>query len=82
VRPCGIEFSDRHNEEHGDYKPLAFLPFDTLVLDVRKDCPVDLVAEIKSTAAIYQARSGEQFQISTCGQTVLLGSKAVPASNH
>jgi hypothetical protein len=73
VYPAGIVFADRKNEVNGDYKTLAFLPYSTLILEIRKDCPSELVEEIKSTAATYQARRGEQFRISTCGQTVTLG---------
>jgi hypothetical protein len=66
-------FADRKHEVNGDYKDLAFLPYDTLILDIRNDCPAELVEEIKTTAAIYQARRGKQFRISSCGQTVTLG---------
>ena len=73
VYPAGIVFADRKHEVNGDYKDLAFLPYDTLILDIRNDCPAELVEEIKTTAAIYQARRGKQFRISSCGQTVTLG---------
>jgi hypothetical protein len=46
-------------------------------LEFRKGCPVELRAEITDHAAAIQARKGEHLQISTCGQTVLLGSAAV-----
>jgi hypothetical protein len=35
VFPCGISYADRHHEEHGDYKTLAFLPYNSLVLEFR-----------------------------------------------
>jgi hypothetical protein len=73
VFPCGISYADRHHEEHGDYKSLAFLPYSSLVLEFRKDCPVELRGKIIASAAAIQARKGEQYQISGCGQTVLLG---------
>lgn len=77
VFPCGISYADRHHEEYGDYKALAFLPYESLTLEFRKECPVELRAEITDHAAAIQARKGEHLQISTCGQTVLLGSAAV-----
>jgi hypothetical protein len=40
--PCGIVYADRHNEEHGDYKRLAFLPYDGMELEFAKDCPEEL----------------------------------------
>jgi hypothetical protein len=77
VFPCGISYADRHHEEHGDYESLAFLPYDSLNLEFRKGCPAELRAEITASAAAIQARKGEHYQVSTCGQTVLLGSTTV-----
>jgi len=50
VFPCGISYSDRHHEEHGDFKSLAFLPYSSLVLEFRKDCPAELRSEIIARA--------------------------------
>jgi hypothetical protein len=36
VFPCGISYADRHHEEYGDYKALAFLPYESLTLEFRK----------------------------------------------
>jgi hypothetical protein len=74
VFPCGISYADRTREVAGDYKPLAFLPFSTLHPKFEKDCPPGLRALIEADMAVIQARRGEHFQVSTCGQTVLLGS--------
>jgi hypothetical protein len=71
--PAGSPYADRHHEEHGDYKSLAFLPYSSLVLEFRKDCPAELRGEIIASAAAIQARKSEQYPISGCGQTVLLG---------
>ena len=73
IYPCGISYADRSREEHGDYKKLAFLPYSTLALDVRPDCPPDLRQTIEADAATIIARKGEPYQVSTCGQTVILG---------
>lgn len=75
VYPGGIVYSDRSREESGDYLRLAFLPYDTLVLDVRPGVPEDLRALIEAHASKMRAHAGQQFEISTCGQTVLLGSR-------
>ena len=72
--PCGIVYADRSHEVGGDYKRLAFLPYRTLVLEVEADCPEDLRHHIVLDAERYQAMLGEPLQISTCGQTVTLGS--------
>jgi hypothetical protein len=78
VVPGGIRYADRHVEEHGDYKKLAFLPYDTLELDIYPDCPAELISEIVQDAATVQARRGESFPISACGggvQSVILGKR-------
>jgi hypothetical protein len=71
--PCGIVYADRAREVGGDYKRLAFLSYRTLVLEVENDCPEALRRHIVQDAARYQAMPGEPLQISTCGQTVILG---------
>lgn len=73
VYPGGISYADRHREKDGDFARLAFLAYDTLQLKVEQDCPPDLRKRIEADAASVQARRGEMFQISTCGQTVMLG---------
>jgi hypothetical protein len=75
VYPMGIVYADRQREAHGDYKRLAFLAFSTLVLDVEPDCPPALRAEIEADAAPIQAMKGQDFQVSTSGQTVVLGTR-------
>lgn len=74
VYPTGVVYADRTRERHGDYVRLAFLPFDTLALLVEADCPLELRVQIQCSAAHIQARKGEDYQVSTCGQTVRLGS--------
>ena len=71
VRPAGISYADTQTEEHGDYKKLAFLPYDTLKLEIYAGCPADLAEEIKQNASLY--RTGQVFQVSASGQTVVLG---------
>lgn len=75
VFPCGIVYADRSVEVNGDYKRLAFLAFSDLELTVEKDCPKDLELSIREDAAKLQARRGKSYQVSTSGQTVLLGEK-------
>lgn len=73
VYPCGLVYADRHREKCGDYVRLGFLSYRTLVLDLEPDCPPDLRIEIEYDTAKLQARKGEHFEVSTSGQTVLLG---------
>ena len=70
IFPAGISYADRTIEEHGDYKKLAFLPYSTLKPTFYK-CPDDLRKEIEED--IKQYKKGEDLQISTCGQSVILG---------
>jgi hypothetical protein len=72
VYPAGLVYSDRKREKHSDYAKLAFLPYSTLKLEVEKDCPKDLRAQIERHAAQY--KPGQVLQVSTAGQTVTLGS--------
>jgi hypothetical protein len=73
IYPCGLVFADRHVEVAGDYKRLAFLPYRTLVVEFEKDCPAALRAEIAADIARMALRAGDEFQISTSGQTIILG---------
>jgi hypothetical protein len=74
VYPTGIAYADRTREVDNDYARLAFLPFKSLEIEWRGTCPLELHARITAHAAAMQARRGEEFEVSTCGQTVKLGS--------
>ena len=73
VYPCGLSYADRSREVGGDWLRLAFLSFRTLELKWSADVPVELRAAILSDAATVQARRGQPYQVSTSGQTVMLG---------
>jgi len=70
--PAGIVYADRYTSKGGDYKRLAFLPYHTLKLEIEADCPADLAERIKTDAASY--KEGDTHQVSSCGQTITLGS--------
>lgn len=72
VFPGGISFADRDREKDGDYARLAFLEYGSLTLKIERTCPDYLRNYICDRAAEY--RVGDRLEISTCGQTVLLGS--------
>jgi hypothetical protein len=74
IFPAGISYCDRTKEEHGDYKRVAFLSYATLELDVYAPRS-PLLPRIQEHAAGLQARRGEEFQVSTSGQTITLGRK-------
>lgn len=69
----GISYCDRSRMEDGDYKHIAFLDYRTLTLTWRSQAPAAMRTAIKTHAATIQARRGEQYEISSCGQTVRLG---------
>ena len=73
VYPTGIIWADRFNEEHGDYKRLAYLNFKTLELQIEKSCPKDLISFIQADAKLIQDKKGENYQVSTSGQFIKLG---------
>ena len=69
----GIGYADRTQEEHGDWKRLGHLFYSDLRAEIAEDCPSELEEEIRAHMAQIQARKGEQYQISTSGQTITLG---------
>lgn len=73
VFPTGFVWADRSNTVHGDYKRLAYMNFESLKLDLEKDCPADLQELIVKDAAEIQARRGELYKTDECGHAVLLG---------
>lgn len=76
VYPCGLVYADRHREEHGDYKRLAFLPFATMAVEYRDDCLAELRLEIAAHARELGWKKGDTFQVTTSGQTIILGRDA------
>lgn len=77
--PTGIVYADRCNLENGDYKRLAFLSFQSLELSVEPTCVPRLREHIERHAKAIQAQRGMPYQISECGQTVILGSSGIRA---
>lgn len=73
VFPAGISYCDTSREEHGDYKKVAFLSFRSLSLEIYSPSS-KLLDDIRSHAESIIAKRGESFTVSTCGQTVRLGS--------
>ena len=82
VYPTGIRYADKQRERGGDYLPLAFLPYKTLELEwqPRVSVPLDLRYQIEQDAAGMRARRGEDYPISSSGQTVKLGHARVRGS--
>jgi len=73
VYPGGIVYSDRWREYAGDYKRLAFLPYDTLALAFESTCPTELRAMIVDDAQKIIDMRGQRFPTSASGQSVILG---------
>jgi hypothetical protein len=72
IFPTGWSWADRAIEEHGDYQTVAYMSFEKLELEIRKPGS-PLVPMIQKHAEELQAKRGQQYQVSTCGQTVMLG---------
>jgi hypothetical protein len=70
---AGVSYANRNVEENGDYKRLAFLPYDTLALEVQKDCPLELRHRIFEDPKTILARLASRFVSPPVGQTVMLG---------
>lgn len=73
VFSTGISYADRTQEEYGDYKKIAFLRFDDLILELKNQCPQYLWSDLIKHANNVISRKGEEYQISTSGQTITLG---------
>lgn len=71
----GLVWADKKVERHGDYKRLAYMNYGTLLLEVEKDCPKKLRAEIEADAARIQAKRGEAYPVAG-NMTVILGGRA------
>lgn len=67
-----IAYCDCLAEEHGDYVKIAALPYRSLELEIYKP-DHELLPQIQSHASVIIAKRGERFQVSTSGQTVVLG---------
>jgi hypothetical protein len=67
-------YCDKSKEEDGDFKTIARLFFDALELKIYEPQSI-LLPKIREHAAEIQARKGQEFQVSGCGQTVILGGR-------
>jgi hypothetical protein len=87
VQPAALVFAHRGIEKHGDYLRLGTLAYDTLEWRAEWPCanalgdPLDpaIRAEIEQQVASMRAKAGQNFQISSSGQTVRLGGKQTTA---
>lgn len=70
--PTGLSYADKNKSEHGDYKRIAFLFFDTLELKVY-DHNSPHLSYVEEHAYSLRERRGEEYQTSTSGQTITLG---------
>jgi hypothetical protein len=67
-------YCDKSKEEDGDFKTIARLFFDALELKIYEPQST-LLPKIREHAAEIQVRKGQEFQVSGCGQTVILGGR-------
>jgi hypothetical protein len=74
VMPTGFSYADKQRERHGDYMSIARLPFSTLELEWSPGPhPAELRKLVEQHAAGIVKRRGQEYQVSTSGQTVTLG---------
>lgn len=73
--PCGLVYADRTVEESGDYKQLAFFCYSTLEISFQADCPDHLKRKILLDCQHLIDMKGQQYEITSSGQTVTLGSR-------
>jgi hypothetical protein len=75
VFPTGWSWADTAVERDGDYRKLAYMSFSKLELELQPDCPPEFKPYLEAEAAKLQARRGERYVVSTCGQYVTLGER-------
>lgn len=74
IYPCGLVFADKSLMEAGDYKDLAFINYRTLKITWRaKKMSHEFRRYIISEAKNLRSMRGQQYQISSCGQYIILG---------
>ena len=71
--PTGWVWCDQAIERRGDYRRLAYMAYSRLELELEPDCPEKWKPLLASEAAKLQARRGQAYPVTTCGQTVTLG---------
>lgn len=69
--PCGFTWCDRTKEEHGDYKRIAFMPYDTMKLEIHSPRNF-LIPRVKEDAARLIALTGTRYAIAG-NVTITLG---------
>jgi len=70
--PEGLVYADKRSIKGGDYRKIAFLSYRTLELSLYNP-PADMLPLIEASAERMRKKRGKQYQISTCGQYVILG---------
>ncbi len=74
VTPTGIAYADKQRERDGDYLKVAFLPFQSLRLQWSPgNHPPELRELVQADADAIIARRGQPYEVSSSGQTVILG---------
>jgi len=69
--PCGFTWCDRTKEQHGDYKRIAFLPYDTMRLEIHSPRNF-LISRVKEDAARLIALIGTPYAVAG-NSTIILG---------
>lgn len=74
VYSCGMVYADRAVERDGDYRRLAFLPYDTLQIEYENDCPELWRPFLEQKVAEMLARAGQPFALAQ-NMSITLGTK-------
>ena len=69
--PTGFVYANKRKEVSGDYKRVAYLNYDTLVLELEKDCPADLKALVEAHHKDVQKLRHTVYRIAGNMTTVL-----------
>lgn len=70
---AGVVYADRAREARGDFARVGFLSYATLELQIEVGAPRVLIKLVHEHARGLKARRGQTLQVTTSGQTVMLG---------
>lgn len=73
VFPCGIVCADKSRRVGGDYVRCACIDYETLTLEIEKDCSAKLREIIQKQAEKFKSKQGQKYPLSTSGQCTTLG---------
>jgi hypothetical protein len=71
--PTGIFYADKRREVNGDYMTIGRIFYSDLSWKISDNCPADIRSLVQADIDRILSMKGQEYQVSSCGQTVTLG---------